>query len=426
MFKKHKCPYCGNNPVPHYLNWYFDSLNILFEKIQIGILANPLSRWARQWEDDVSLFLIGLGRLLGMIHLGKKPGKTTLSRAKVLWEEAEKRGLEMREVRVIDRAVDTYIVRKPIPGTRKKKIILFSGLPRPESSNNEAALATMDDKGVFKKVCKKNGIPVPDGGVARTFEEAKAIFDRIQKPVIVKPRLGSRGRHVVTYVRNYDDLRHAFKIARQLCLWVIVEEQIIGPVYRGTVINYEISGILSGTQPQVIGNGMDTLSKLIEKKNKNRMNGIAEFVPDEKMNWFLKRQLSFDGRIHISDAELTKPWKLTFRDNWDKTLINTYIPKKDEIVYLSEKIGVSYGGASAEEFDIAHADNKALFEKAAKVFGDVIIGFDFMIPDITKSWKEQRCGFLEANSVPFINLHHTPLVGKPRNIAAKVWDMIKF
>lgn len=227
MFKKHKCPYCGNNPVPHYLNWYFDSLNILFEKIQIGILANPLSRWASQWEDDISLFLIGLGRLFGMIHLGQKPGKTTLSRAKVLWEEAEKRGLEMREVRVIDRAVDTYIVRKPIPGTRKKKIIIFSGLPRPAQSNNEAALATMDDKGIFKKTCKKHGIPVPDGGVARTFEEAKAIFDRIQKPVIVKPRLGSRGRHVVTYVRNYEDLRHAFKIARQLCLWVIVEEQII-------------------------------------------------------------------------------------------------------------------------------------------------------------------------------------------------------
>jgi hypothetical protein len=226
MLKKHKCPYCGNNPIPHYLNWYFDSLNILFEKIQIGILANPLSRWASQWEDDVSLFLIGLGRLFGVIHFGKKPGKTTLSRAKVLWEEAEKRGLEMREVRVIDRAVDTYIVRKLIPGTRKKKVIVFSGLPRPASAN-QAALATLDDKGIFKETCLKNHLPVPQGGFARTYEEAVKIFDRIEKPVIVKPRLGSRGRHVVTYVRNHDDLRHAFRIARQLCLWVIVEEQII-------------------------------------------------------------------------------------------------------------------------------------------------------------------------------------------------------
>ncbi len=423
MWKKNRCPYCGNNPIPHYLNWYFDSLNILFEKLQIGLLANPLARFASRWEDDVALFLIGFGRLFGVIRFGMKPNKSTLSRAKVLWEEAEKRGLEMREVRILDRAVDTYIVRKPIPWTYKKKIMLFSGLPRPKDVN-QAALATLDDKWIFKKTCLKNDLPVPQGGFARTFEEAKRIFDRIQKPVIVKPRLGSRGRHVVTYVRNHDDLRHAFKIARQLCLWVIVEEQIIGPVYRWTVINYEISGILSGTQPMVTGNDKDTLMKLIEEKNKNREEGIAEVISDEKMNWFLKRQLSFDGRIELTNADLVKPWKLS-RNNEQK-IIQTYIPKKWEIVYLSEKIGVSYGGSSAEEFEIAHPDNKAVFEKAAKVFGDVIIGFDFMIPDISRSWKEQRCGFLEANSVPFINLHHTPHSGKPRNIASKVWDMIEF
>lgn len=145
MFHKKKCPYCGNNPIPHYLNWYFDSLNILFEKLQIGLLANPLSRWASRWEDQVALFLIGFGRLFGVIHFGMKPCKTTLSRAKVLWEEAEKRGLEVREVKILDRAVDTYIVRKLIAGTNKKKIILFSGLPRPKNVN-QAALATLDDK----------------------------------------------------------------------------------------------------------------------------------------------------------------------------------------------------------------------------------------------------------------------------------------
>lgn len=145
----------------------------------------------------------------------------------------------MREVRVLDRSVDTYIVRKPIPGKTSKKIMLFSGIPRPKNVN-QAALAIMDDKAIFKKTCMGNDIPVPAGGYARTFSEAKKIFDRIQKPVIVKPRLGSRGRHVVTYVRNYNDLKHAFKIARQLCLWVIVEEQIIGPVYRGTVVDYTV------------------------------------------------------------------------------------------------------------------------------------------------------------------------------------------
>jgi cyanophycin synthetase len=65
-----------------------------------------------------------------------------------------------------------------------------------------------------------------------------------------------------------------------------------------------------------------------------------------------------------------------------------------------------------------------MFVRAAKIIGDPIVGFDFIIPDITKSYKQQRCGFIEANSLPFINLHHEPLVGQPRNVAKKVWDMI--
>jgi len=100
------------------------------------------------------------------------------------------------------------------------------------------------------------------------------------------------------------------------------------------------------------------------------------------------------------------------------------ILKKDQVVNLTEKIGVNYGGSSSEDFNICHPDNKELFIRAAKTIGDPIVGFDFIIPDITKPWKEQKCGFIEANSLPFINLHHDPLLGKPRNVAAKVWQMI--
>ncbi len=159
MTKKHSCPYCGNNPIPHYLNWYLDSINIFFEKIQVGVFGNPIIRFLGRWEDDVSLFLIGFMRLIGLVHFGKKPAKNTLSRAKVLWEEAEKRGLEMREVRVFDRSVDMYVVRKPIPGTRRKKIITFTGIPRPKNVDS-SQWALMDDKAYFKKACQKNGLPV--------------------------------------------------------------------------------------------------------------------------------------------------------------------------------------------------------------------------------------------------------------------------
>jgi cyanophycin synthetase len=85
---------------------------------------------------------------------------------------------------------------------------------------------------------------------------------------------------------------------------------------------------------------------------------------------------------------------------------------------------VNYGGSSSEDFEICHPENKKLFVKAAKSLGDPIVGFDFIIPDISQPWQEQKCGFIEANSLPFINLHHDPLLGQPRNVAAKVWEMI--
>ncbi len=153
------------------------------------------------------------------------------------------------------------------------------------------------------------------------------IFDSIQKPVIVKPRLGSRGRHVVTYVRNHDDLKYAYRIAKQLCLWVIVEEQFIAPVYRGTVIDFELAGVLSGTQPLVVGDGASSLNSLIEKKNTNRDTAIAEVEKDQKMAWFLKRQLSCDRRIELSNEELLKPWKIVSHNRWDKSIFE-YTPKK--------------------------------------------------------------------------------------------------
>ena len=41
---------------------------------------------------------------------------------------------------------------------------------------------------------------------------------------------------------------------------------------------------------------------------------------------------------------------------------------------------------------------------------------DFIIEDITKSWKEeQHCGIIECNSLPFIDLHHYPLFGNKQH-----------
>jgi D-alanine-D-alanine ligase-like ATP-grasp enzyme len=53
-----------------------------------------------------------------------------------------------------------------------------------------------------------------------------------------------------------------------------------------------------------------------------------------------------------------------------------------------------------------------------------LLGFDFIVPDVTKSPDEQKFGIIECNAVPFINLHHSPLIGEPQNVAGALWDYI--
>ncbi|MCL5667143.1 MAG: hypothetical protein M1383_05240 [Patescibacteria group bacterium] len=415
------CPHCGNNPTPHLLAWYFESSNVLLTPLRRILMYNPLLGKVKQLLRHLNLSwqIVKILTFLRVIKLQKDPVKCKVRRAQVLWEEAEKRGLDMAEILFLGKPLDIYIAEKKrlvaAHGALEQKIkdkefkIVFSGLPRP-TGYDEKILDVMDDKVFLKKRFLQAGMPVPAGGTARTLRKAKKIFKEIRNsvsedkgqeskgmPVIVKPRTGSRGRHTTTFVNSDAELEKAYAAAKQLCHWVVVEEQLFGPVYRATLINGKLRGVLRGDPPQMVGDGISSIKALIGIKNSLSHPKVKDIVIDDRMKLFLARQ----GLSLLS------------------------VPAAGQPVCLSEKIGVGYGGSSSEDMDICHPDNKELFEKAAAALGDPIIGFDFIIPDITQSWKGQCCGFIEANSLPFINLHHDPLLGNPRNVAAAVWDMME-
>jgi len=430
--KVHSCVYCGNNPVAsHFIHWYFESSNVFFTPLRQILLNNSASKLIKKLsgEFNFSLRLVRLGEIFGILKEQNDIQLCKVTRAKVLWQEAEKRNIQMSELLLFSKPFDCYIARKKeflisnyqfpinsqifnskleIPpdfattkslraGRNQKSTIVFSGLPRPQNYN-DSALNWMDDKWLFKKKLIDNQFPVPKGGCARNFSQAIKIFNSIEKPAIVKPRTGSRGRHSTIFVSSQDDLKKALKIAKELNYWAIIEEQLKGPVFRATLINFELCGVLRGDPPQVMGDGIQTIRELINTKNSQPHPDVKDIMMDEQMERFLSRQ---ELRL-LSVAE------------------------KGVAVNLSEKIGVNYGGSSSEDYEICHEDNKELFIRAAKVVGDVMVGFDFIIPDIAKSWRGQKCGFIEANSLPFINLHHDPLLGKPRDVAAKVWEMLNW
>jgi D-alanine-D-alanine ligase-like ATP-grasp enzyme len=219
----------------------------------------------------------------------------------------------------------------------------------------------------------------------------------LEKPLIVKPRLGSLGRHTTTSIQTLADLCVGFFRAKKLCYWVIVEEHLVGSVYRATFVDGVLEGVLAGEPPRVVGDGISAISELVALKNKLKNPKISEIVLEQVHGEFLAR----------------------------KGLSTKSIPKEGEVVDLLEKIGVSYGGNSIEVTEITHADIKKELTRAWDTLADPLIGLDFIIPDITASPYSQKWGIIECNGCPFINLHHDPVEGTPRNVAGKVWDYVE-
>jgi cyanophycin synthetase len=180
----------------------------------------------------------------------------------------------------------------------------------------------------------------------------------------------------------------------------MIEEELEGYVFRGTLIGKKFVACLRREPAYVIGDGIHNVKELIEIENKNPLREGPIF-----------HKLSLDD-------EAMKELK-----HWGKN--EDTIPSQGEIITLGQKTSRAVGGGITDMTDEIHPDNIAMLEKAAEVLDDPLIGVDFIMKDVSKSWKEQeRCGIIECNSAPFIDLHHFPLVGKPRNVAAVLWDLI--
>lgn len=385
-----KCLYCGENPIPHWPFWLFESMEVTFSPIRIFIYK-IFPRLNPEWviPDSLLIKLFRFFNLFGIISYNTDISDVKNNRARVLWQEAIDRSIPFKELRLFGKTIDCYHAKI------NNKEILFFGLPRPNDVA-DTAIHWLDDKADLKKILKKNNLPIPDGGAYSLYQIALRKFESLSKPVIVKPRRGSRGRHTTTFIYSKEDFKKAFKIAKQLCHWVIVEEQLFGDVFRGTLVDGKLAGVLGGSHPTVTGDGKYNIEQLIELKNKNKNPKVKDIKISDHTKLYLSRQ------------------KLQLQD----------IPAANSIVELSEKIGINYGGTSYEVIETTHADTKQMLEDCAKVIKSPILGFDFIIQDITKSYKEQKCGIIECNGNPFINLHHDPLIGNPQNVATLVWDLV--
>lgn len=387
--KINHCPDCGGAQVNHF---------VMYMSVLLGAIVEPWTNWMGELIPESSFDSLGpfITKTLTFLKLGKityEPKDDDSGRARVLWEEAKKRGINMYEFRLFGIGHDIFV--SEYKGDKR----FFDVLPRPKDYDPKG-LEWMDNKGEMKKHFSKAGIKVASGAVVHSKKKALKIFNSLSKPVITKPNLGSRSRHTTTHISDEKEFMKAFLKARQLSPWVMIEEELSGYVFRGTLIGGKLIAVLRREPAYVIGDGVHNIRELIEIENKNPLRHGPIF-----------HQLHLDEE---AEKELA---------HWGHT--RETIPKKDEIITLGQKTSRAVGGGITDMTNIVHPDNKEMLEKVAEVLNDPLIGVDFIMDDVSISWREQpKCGVIECNSAPFIDLHHYPLVGEPHNVASALWDII--
>lgn len=393
---KNPCHDCGPSPVNHAaerlaatLEWMAATVLRPFEA-----LARAAARLAAPLRLERAL--PPLFRLLAATGLGailEEPDAKNSLRTQCLWKAAAERGIRLKAFRLRGRNEGVFFAN--IRGAP----LVFDGLPRPRGAWSRS-LAWMDNKSLMKTRFRAAGIPVPRGETCVTRRAALRAFRLLEKPLVAKPIVGSRGRHTTVGIATENELLRAFAAAKQISPAVVVEEEVSGFVFRATLVGGRLVGVIRREPPHVVGDGLHSIAELVDRENAREARRGPVFYPIPK-NDAARKELARQGFA------------------WES------VPKQNAFIRLGANVSRECGSSNTDVTDITHPANAALFARVGAALGDPLVGIDFMIDDIARPWTEApRSGVIECNSLPFLDLHHYPFRGKPRDASGALWDFI--
>ena len=243
---------------------------------------------------------------------------------------------------------------------------------------------------------------VPKGRTFRMHEIDAAISyaEELGYPVVVKPLAGKSGAGVVAGITDGTGVQWAVGQILELqgaAGRFIVEDHIEGQDYRVYVAFDEVLSVILRRPASVIGDGVRTVSQLVESKNAIR-----------KHNPHTRTRLIRSGVT--TDYQLAKQ-----RLGWDS------IPESGREVRLAAAANISQGGDSVEVLPETHPTIISAAIKAAKAIPALNqAGVDFLLVDHRKSLDEQAGGICEINTAPALMANQAPVFGQVQPVAQRI------
>ncbi len=248
------------------------------------------------------------------------------------------------------------------------------------------------------------GLPVPQQRMIYSAREAVRAAARIGHPVVVKPLDANHGRGVSINLNSDEEVEAGFAEAKEhsRSRAILVESFITGFDHRMLVVNNKLVAVAKRVPGHVVGDGTHTIAELVDIVNEDPRRGIGH----EKVLTML--EIDNQANRLMENAGVTE---------------ETVLPD-GEVFYLRSTANLSTGGTAIDLTDVVHPDNRDMAERAIMAVGLDVGGVDFLIDDITKSYKDIGGAIVEVNAAPGFRMHVAPSEGQPRDVAGKVIDML--
>ncbi|AJC16896.1 cyanophycin synthetase [Pandoraea sputorum] len=252
------------------------------------------------------------------------------------------------------------------------------------------------DKDLTKQLLESCGVPVPEGRLVDSAEDAWEAAEDIGLPVVVKPYDGNHGRGVFINLTTREEVTTAFGVALEEGNGVIVERFVTGLEHRLLVVGGRVVAAAMGEMASVTGDGKHTVSELIEIQiNSDPRRGSAE---DQPLN---RVRIDSSARLELK------------RQGFDADSV----PPEGKNVLIQRN-----GNVAFDVTDRVHPSVAAHASLAARIVGLDIAGVDLVAEDISRPLAEQRGAIVEVNAGPGLLMHLKPADGAPRPVGRAIVD----
>jgi cyanophycin synthetase len=256
------------------------------------------------------------------------------------------------------------------------------------------------DKDLTKTLLRACGVPVPEGQVVTSPQDAWEAAQDIGLPVVVKPSDGNHGRGVTLDLSTQADIEAAFGVADAEGSEVMVERNIAGHEHRLLVVGGRVVAAARGEIAEVVGNGRSSVLTLIDEQiNSDPRRGTTEASP-------LNRLVVSEDLVILLDLK---------RQGFAP---HDVVPEGRRVLVQRN------GNVSIDCTDEVHPEVAYSVALAARVVGLDVAGVDVVCEDIGRPLQAQGGAVVEVNAGPGLLMHLKPAIGQPRPVGEAIVDML--